>query len=98
MQNCHFVLCTKNFALPVSTAVYKILYQVVNAGRAVYKILCQAVNAGSAVYKTYPYVVYKVTTVAILIQTRGVQSVFSLEMRNSIVSFGFQVPDIFLTG
>ena len=26
MQKCYFVLCTKNFALPVSTAVYKILY------------------------------------------------------------------------
>ena len=39
MQNCHFLLCTKNFALPVSTAVYKILYQAVNAGSAVYKII-----------------------------------------------------------
>ena len=30
-------------------------------------------------FKTYPDVVYKVATAAILIQTRGVQSVFSLE-------------------
>ena len=48
MQNCNFVLCTKNFALPVSTAVYKILYQAVNTGSAVYKILYQAVDTGSA--------------------------------------------------
>ena len=51
MQNCHFVLCTKNFALPVSTAVYTILHQAVNAGSAVYKMLYQAVETGSAVYK-----------------------------------------------
>ena len=36
MQKFLFVFCTKNFALPVSTAVYKILYQAVNAGSAVY--------------------------------------------------------------
>ena len=38
MQNCHFVLCTKNFALLVSTAAYKNLYQAVDAGSAVYNI------------------------------------------------------------
>ena len=37
MQKCHFVLCTKNFALPVSTAVYKVFHQAVNVGSAVYK-------------------------------------------------------------
>ena len=74
------ILCTKNFALPVSTAVYKILYQAVNAGSAVYKIFNQSVDTGSAVYKiVYPDIVYEVATAAIFIQTRGVQSVFSLE-------------------
>ena len=46
MQNHYFVHCTKNFSIPLSTAVYKILYQAVNAGSAVYKIL-----SGNAVYK-----------------------------------------------
>ena len=50
MQSCHFVLCTKNYALPVSPAVYKILYQAVNTGSAVSKILYQAIYTGSAVY------------------------------------------------
>ena len=51
--------------------MYKILYQAVNAGRAVYKILLEVLR--------YPDVVYKVATAAILIQTRGEQSVLSLE-------------------
>ena len=94
--NAKFVtLYTKNFALPVSTAAYK-MYQAVNAGSAVYKIvncrryqkcsLQSCVHCTSGIYClctlhyiTYPDVVYKVVTAAILIQTRGVQSVISLE-------------------
>ena len=58
-----------------ATAVYKILYQAVNAGSAVYKIFNQSVDTGSAVYKiVYPDIVYEVATAAIFIQTRGVQS------------------------
>ena len=40
---------------------------------------------------TYPDIMYKVATAAILIQTRGVQSVFSLE--NHIVIFSIESLD-----
>ena len=80
--------------------MYKNFYQAENAGSAVYKILWPAVNAGSAVYFctlqviTYPDAVYKfANTAAILIQTKVVQTVLSLE--NTILSGFhnlFQIP------
>ena len=83
------------YSVNAGSALYKILYQAVDTGSAVYKILYQAVDkilytalpAFTAWYKilytalhfiTYPDVVYKVA--AILIQTRGVQSMVSLEI------------------
>ena len=81
--SCHFVLCTKNFAFPCS---YCSVQNFV-LGSKCRKCSVHNFVPGSRYRKcfctlhftTYPDVVYKVATAAILIQTSVVQSVFSLE-------------------